>query len=125
MSRGEPFSDRREAGAALVQPIKALALVDPVVLALPRGGVPVGFEIAQALRAPLDILLVRKIGAPGHEEFGIGALVDGASPQVVIDEAAARQAGASQAYIDREVARQLAEIERRRTAYCSAPPIPL
>ena len=77
------------------------------MLALPRGGVPVGFEIAQALRAPLDILLVRKIGAPGHEEFGIGALVDGASPQVVIDEAAARQAGASQAYIDREVARQL------------------
>ena len=60
-----------------------------------------------------------------NQEFGIGALVDGASPQVVIDEAAARQAGASQAYIDREVARQLAEIERRRTAYCSAPPIPL
>jgi putative phosphoribosyl transferase len=125
MIRRAPFTDRREAGAALVDPVRKLGLVDPIVLALPRGGVPVGFEIAEALRAPLDVLLVRKIGAPGHEEFGIGALVDGASPQVVIDEAAARAVGASRDYIDRQVKRELAEIERRRAAYRSAPPISL
>ena len=125
MNRQEPFANRREAGAALVQAIMDMDLVDPVVLALPRGGVPVAFEIAQALQAPLDILLVRKIGAPGHEEYGIGALVDGASPQVVIDEAAARMVGASEAYIEREVTRQLTEIERRRAAYQTSRPIPL
>src|SRR5207253_1161931 len=82
----EGFTDRRQAGKLLAAAVKALALADPVVLALPRGGVPVGFEVAKVLGAPLDIVLVRKIGAPGHEEYGIGALVDGASPQVVIDE---------------------------------------
>ena len=111
------FADRREAGRQLAGAVKALALADPVVLALPRGGVPVGYEVARALRAPLDILLVRKIGAPGHEEYGIGALVDGASPQIVIDEEIARMTGADQAYIDSEVARQLEEVERRRAAY--------
>lgn len=124
MNHHGPFADRREAGAALVQPVMALAPVDPVVLALPRGGVPLGFEIAQALHAPLDILLVRKIGAPGHEEYGIGAIVDGASPQFVLDEAAARMVRADRTYIEREVARQLAEIERRRAAYGSVP-VPL
>jgi putative phosphoribosyl transferase len=125
MTRHQRFANRREAGLALLHPIETLAPVDPVVLALPRGGVPVAFEIARALQAPLDVLLVRKIGAPGHQEYGIGALVDGASPQVVIDEAAARMVGADRAYIDREVSRQLAEIERRRAAYYSAPPISL
>jgi putative phosphoribosyl transferase len=125
MIRREAFTDRREAGAALVDPVRRLDLVDPIVLALPRGGVPVGFELAEALHAPLDVLLVRKIGAPGHEEFGIGALVDGASPQLVIDEAAARAVGASRDYIERQVKRELAEIERRRAAYCPAPPIPI
>ena len=124
MSR-PPFTDRREAGEALAPAVRRLEPVDPVVLALPRGGVPVGFEVARALRAPLDIVLVRKIGAPGHEEYGIGALVDGAAPQVVIDEEAARQVGASADYIDRVVQRQLAEIERRRALYRTGPPVPL
>ncbi|MCW1382867.1 phosphoribosyltransferase family protein [Novosphingobium sp. KCTC 2891] len=119
------FADRRAAGRALAVAVKAAAPVDPVVLGLPRGGVPVAFEVARALVAPLDILLVRKIGAPGHEEYGIGALVDGASPQVVIDEGAARLVGADQAYIDREVTRQLAEIERRRAIYRTGAPQPL
>ena len=119
------FSDRREAGRQLAVEVAALKLVEPVVLALPRGGVPVGFEVAKALGAPLDILLVRKIGAPGHEEYGIGALVDGAAPHVVIDEAAARMVGADRAYIDRQVARQLEEIERRRAAYRTGAPVPL
>lgn len=121
----EGFANRKEAGLKLAEAVASLGLVKPVVLALPRGGVPVGYEVAKALDAPLDILLVRKIGAPGHEEYGIGALVDGASPQIVIDEAAARQVGADKAYIQRKVAEQLQEIERRRALYRTGPPIPL
>lgn len=119
------FADRREAGRKLAEVVRGLDFQDPVVLALPRGGVPVGFEVAKALGAPLDILMVRKIGAPGHEEYGIGALVDGASPQVVIDEAMARMVGASRDYIDMQIARELAEIERRRGLYRTGPPVVL
>ena len=95
------FTDRHQAGRLLARAMKALNLARPVVLALPRGGVPVGYEVARELAAPFDILLVCKIGAPGHEECGIGALVDGASPQLVIDEVAARMTGADRAYIER------------------------
>jgi len=118
------FSDRRVAGRKLADALAVLALADPIILALPRGGVPVGYEVAKRLKAPLDILMVRKIGAPGHEEYGIGALVDGASPQVVIDEATARLVGATPEYIQGEVTRQLAEIERRRAKYGSGLAIP-
>jgi len=121
----EGFANREEAGKQLAEAVKALGLQDPVVLALPRGGVPVGFEVAKLLGAPLDVLMVRKIGAPTHPEYGIGALVDGASPQVVVDEEVARLVGANQAYIDRVVARELAEIERRRALYRTGPPVPL
>lgn len=113
------FANRRVAGRELALALTSLEIEDPIIFALPRGGVPLGFEVAKQLKAPLDILLVRKIGAPGHEEFGIGALVDGASPQVVIDERTAKLAGADDAYIEREVQRQLAEVERRREAYGS------
>ena len=119
------FADREEAGRKLGEAVARLKLTNPVVLALPRGGVPVGYEVAEAINAPLDILMVRKIGAPGHEEYGIGALVDGAAHQVVLDEGAARMTGASSAYIDNEVARQLAEIERRRALYMTGPPVPV
>ncbi|GAA0280977.1 phosphoribosyltransferase [Alteraurantiacibacter aestuarii] len=122
---GMRFTDRRQAGRLLGEEIVALDLADPLVLALPRGGVPVGYEVARILGAQLDILMVRKIGAPGHEEYGIGAVVDGASPQLVIDQNIARMVGADEAYISREVDRQLAEIERRRAIYRSGPPIPL
>lgn len=125
MTERVPFANRSEAGKQLAAVLQDMNLADPVILALPRGGVPLGYEVAKALGAPLDILLVRKIGAPGHEEYGIGALVDGASPQVVIDEEIARMVGASQGYIDREVARQLEELERRRAAYRTGPAIPL
>jgi len=113
------YANRRTAGRELARAVASLAIDDPIVLALPRGGVPLGFEVAKQLEAPLDILLVRKIGAPGHEEFGIGALVDGASPQVVIDEKMAQLTGADQGYIETEIRRQLAEVERRRAAYGS------
>ena len=119
------FADRRSAGRELATAVSNLGLTDPVILALPRGGVPLGYEVARALHAPLDIILVRKLGAPGHEEYGIGALVDGASPQVVIDEDIAKMVGATEDYIRREVKRQLEEIERRRAAYGSGMAISL
>lgn len=121
MNGGE-FADRRAAGRELAREVAALGLHDPVVLALPRGGVPVGFEVARTLGVPLEVLLVRKIGAPGHGEFGIGAVVDGAPHQTVINEDTARMVGATPEYIERQVTRELAEIERRRGLYHCGPP---
>jgi len=115
--RHHPFRNRREAGQHLAQAALHLKGTNPVVLALPRGGVPVGFEVARALGAEFDVLLVRKIGAPGHEELGIGAIVDGANPQMVLNDEIVRMTGATPGYIDAEAARQLAELERRRKAY--------
>ncbi|WAT18739.1 phosphoribosyltransferase [Aurantiacibacter sp. MUD11] len=115
--RRDQFEHRRSAGRELAEAVAALGLDDPLILALPRGGVPVAYEVAKRLEAPLDIILVRKLGAPGHEEYGIGALVDGASPQVVIDEQIARIVGATPEYIEQEKTRQLEEIERRRALY--------
>lgn len=111
------FRDRRQAGVRLAGALSGFAGPDTIVLALPRGGVPVAAEVARALGAPLDLVMVRKIGAPGHEEYAIGAVVDGADPQVVLDEDAARLAGADAAYVERAKAQALAEIERRRAAY--------
>jgi putative phosphoribosyl transferase len=110
------FSDRRDAGRKLAQALSHLASEHPIILALPRGGVPVAYEVAEALDAPLDLLFVRKIGAPGHPEFGVGAVVDGAEPQLVINPSA-EQLGIPRAYIEAEKTRELAEIERRRHAY--------
>lgn len=112
------FRDRRDAGQRLAAELKARAPEDPVVLALPRGGVPVGFEVANALGAPLDVLLVRKIGAPGFEEFGIGAIVDGEQPQLLLNAEAIAALRISPAYVEQECDRQLDEIERRRRLYC-------
>lgn len=120
-----PLVDRRDAGRRLAEAIAAVGLATPVVLALPRGGVPVAYEIARRLNAPLDLLIARKIGAPGHEEYGIGAVIDGGAPQLVIDEVAASALGADRDYLEREVARQLAEIERRRAAYHMGESVPL
>jgi putative phosphoribosyl transferase len=111
------FRDRAEAGRQLVPRLMAYADQSPVVLALPRGGVPVAFEVAQALRAPLDLIFVRKIGAPGHAEFGLGAVVDGAHPQIVLNEEALDHARVPPGYIEEETQRQLKEIERRRKHY--------
>src|SRR5918994_2474122 len=74
----QPFSDRREAGAELATKLGHFANRDDVVvLALPRGGVPVAFEVAESLDAPLDIFLVRKLGMPGHPEYAMGAIASG------------------------------------------------
>ena len=85
------FDDRRAAGRLLAAALARYRDSDPVVLALPRGGVPVGFEVAKALGAPLDVLIVRKIGAPGHPELGIGAVIDGSEPHLVLNEEVIRQ----------------------------------
>ncbi|MCB4860412.1 phosphoribosyltransferase [Sphingobium sp. PNB] len=111
------FHDRRAAGRRLAAVLAPLAAAHPLVLGLPRGGVPVAFEVAKALDAELDLLFVRKIGAPGYEELGIGAVVDGAEPQLVLDEDIVRQLAPSPNYIRTEMQRQLAEIERRRSSY--------
>lgn len=113
----QQFADRHEAGRALVARLATLKLTDPLVLALPRGGVPVGYEVAKALRAPLDVLLVRKIGSKSNPEFGIGAVVEGLAPEVVIDQRAVNAVTAPAGHIEAETQRQLAELERRRQHY--------
>ncbi len=116
-SRTTAFENRTDAGIRLAMALRHLRGQDVLVLALPRGGVPVAFEVARALHAELDLLFVRKLGAPGHEELGIGAVVDGANPQVVLNDELVRQIGVDRDYIDRTMQRELVEIERRRERY--------
>jgi putative phosphoribosyl transferase len=111
------LANRKEAGRALADELSKREWQNPVVLALPRGGVPVAFEVAHALKAPLDLVMVRKLGAPGHAEYAIGAVVDGENPEFVLDQRAVAMTGASRAYIERSKQAALAEIERRRAAY--------
>lgn len=111
------FADRQEAGRALAKRLGPLDPANIVILALPRGGVPVAAEIAKPASVPLDLLLVRKIGAPGHEELAVGAVVDGDNPQVVINETVARQFGLSASDIHAMSVDNLQEIERRRHLY--------
>lgn len=118
------FPNRREAGRMLAAALSGFIGADTLVLALPRGGVPVAYEVATALDAELDVLVVRKIGAPGHKELGIGAIVDGDAPELVIDQRVAEMAGATQGYIQREMQGQLAEIAQRKLAYRGDRPDP-
>jgi len=122
-----PIADRRSAGLALAQALMRATLPGPVVvLALPRGGVPIGAEIARALAAPLDLLLVRKIGAPWQRELAVAAVVDGEPPDIVVDAETMDLSGVDQAYIDAEVQGELEEIERRRGVYLRGRvPLPL
>ena len=114
------FKDRRDAGRNLARALERFKGANPVVLALPRGGVPVGFEVAEHLRAPLDLLLVRKIGAPGHEELALGAVVDGLHPQVVVNQEVMDMIHPPRGYFEAAEKRELGEIERRRRLYLGA-----
>ena len=105
------FMNRGEAGRRLADKLLHLKDQQPVVLALPRGGVAVGFEIAQALDAPLDIVLVRKIGVPWPPELALGAVTDGAGQEIFIDRNLATSLNVPDSYIKEETARQLEEIE--------------
>ena len=110
------FRDRREAGRRLAQALRRYAnRPDAVVLALPRGGVPIGFEIARALNLPLDVFVVRKLGVPGHEEFAMGSLASGGVR--FLDEETVRQLRVSDAMIEAAAAREQRELERRERAY--------
>ncbi len=111
------FADRADAGRRLAQSLAPLGLRDPVVYALPRGGVPVAVEIARALAAPVELLLVRKIGAPGAPELALAAVVDGEDAQTVVNADVGRLTGAGPAYLEQAKRRELEEIERRRAAW--------
>jgi putative phosphoribosyl transferase len=111
------FHDREDAGRRLAEQLTRFKGARPVVLALPRGGVPVGFEIAMELEAPLDVIIVRKIGAPGFEELAVGAVAEGTPLERIIDLEAITELGVPQDYLDREIGRQSREIERRRVLY--------
>lgn len=119
------FRDRRDAGRQLAERLRAMNLPQPLVLALPRGGVPVGYEIARVLDAPLDLVMVRKLPAPGFPELALGAVVDGDPPGQVINEDIRRELGVPDQEVGRILARQLAEIARRRAAYAPGRPPPV
>lgn len=111
------FRDRTEAGQLLAQRLASRAFPRPVVLALPRGGVPVAVEVARALSAPLDLLLVRKIGHPLQPELALGAIVDGDHPEMVINRQMEDVAIVHAEHVATAKAAALAEIERRRLLY--------
>jgi predicted phosphoribosyltransferase len=111
------FHDRVEAGRRLAEAVLRSVRKNAVVLALPRGGVPVAAEVARALDAPLDLLLVRKIGAPGNPELAVGAVAEGDPPSVVIDDETLGWSGEDAGYVRRAAVVELAEIERRRALY--------
>jgi putative phosphoribosyl transferase len=118
-----PFADRRDAGRLLAERLGHYAgRSDLLVLGLPRGGIPVAFEVAQALRAPLDVFLVRKLGLPGHEELAMGAIASGnvrvLNPDVV------DIFSVPESLIDQVASREGRELERRERAYRGDRPLP-
>ena len=112
-----PFSNRTEAGRKLAKALAFYKEQHPVILALPRGGAPVAAEIAAALEAPLDLVLVRKIGVPFQPELAMGAVIDGQEPLVVRNEQVIRMAEINESEFDAIRDRELEEIERRRKLY--------
>jgi putative phosphoribosyl transferase len=116
------FRDRRDAGRQLADRLAEMSLVAPVVLGLPRGGIPVAVEIAERLDAPVDVFVARKIGSPGHEELGIGAIAEGSDDVLVTDTAAGL--GVDRAQLDDLVARARHELSRRVRSYRGDRPLP-
>lgn len=116
------FDDRHDAGRRLAERLASEQLVDPVVLALPRGGVPVAYEVARALGAVLEVVVARKLGAPFQPELGIGALAEGGEP--IFDEALRSRVGLDAAALDDVVAREREELERRVRDYRGERPLP-
>jgi putative phosphoribosyl transferase len=116
------FHDRTDAGRRLARVLAAMDLHRPVVLALPRGGVPVGAEIAGALGAPLDVFVARKIGAPGRREYGIGAIAEGGEP--LFDRWAVRAMGIPDVELAELAAEERDELDRRVRLYRGGRPLP-
>jgi putative phosphoribosyl transferase len=120
------FADRRDAGRRLAAALSGFKGRHPVVLAIPRGGVPVGYEVARALEAPLDVLVARKLGAPGQRELGIGALADGDHPETVLNPELLALIDVPENYLRAEIERELIEIHRREKVYRGErPPAPV
>jgi putative phosphoribosyl transferase len=118
----QPFTNRAEAGELLAARLSALANRDDViVLGLPRGGVPVGYEVAKALGVALDVFVVRKLGVPGHEELAMGAIASGDVRLVNHDVVGAL--GIPESVIDRVAERELIELERREQLYRGSRPL--
>lgn len=115
------FRDRRDAGERLAQRLLHLRGEDALVLALPRGGVPVAAEVARTLGAELDVIVARKLGAPGHEEFGVGAIAPGVR---VLDAASLRHLGLRESDLEETERRERAELDRRLRAYRGDRPEP-
>ena len=119
----ERFRDRRAAGQVLADELRAYARRnDVVVLALPRGGVPVGYEVARALGAPLDVFVVRKLGIPWHEELAMGAIASGGVR--VLDRELIRAAHVTERELERVIASEEAELARREQRYRGDRPFP-
>lgn len=112
-----PYENRQQAGRELAAALERHRGTDSVVLAIPRGGVVVGYEVAKALGLEIDVIVPRKIGAPDQPELAIGAVASWGDHDIILDEQAVRYLGVSQSYIEREVADQLEEINRRLIAY--------
>jgi len=122
--RGKLFGDRRDAGRHLAARLTRYADRDDViVLALPRGGAPVGFEIAHALHAPLDVFLVRKLGVPGHPELAMGAIASGGVR--VVSRALVDELGIADDAIERVAGREAIELQRREQLYRGDRPLPM
>lgn len=117
------FEDRHAAGRALVPALRQCDLADPIILALPRGGVPVGYEIAIALQAPLDVLVVRKLGVPSQPELAFGAIASG-GVRVINNDVIASLAGLDEAAIEHVASREMQELRRRERAYRLDRPYP-
>ena len=111
------FRDRTEAGRLLGEAIAEKGYADPVVLALPRGGIPIAIEVARALAAPMDLILVRKIGVPSQPELAAAAIVDGGEPETIYNDDVIAMTGLTRNRVDKLGKRQLEEIERRRALY--------
>lgn len=108
---GRPFRDRVDAGRRLADRLTRYRDENPIVLALPRGGVPVAFEVSRALGAPLDVFIARKLGAPGQPELGIGAVTQGGTR--VLNERIVQQLGIPDDYLERIAAKEEEEVRRR------------
>ena len=117
------FRDRCDAGRRLAAELQQVTLNDPIILGLPRGGIPVAYEVASALHAPLDVMVVRKLGAPFQPELAIGAIASG-NVRVINEDLVASIWGLDESVIDEIAARESVELERRERLYRGDRPMP-